>query len=430
SFIKTLFWGEVTGYGYGSFFFCKDSNLPKIEHLCAMKDRAPKTSLSILMFFQFFIWSTWYVSGGTYLIQELKFSGTQIGMLYGTLAIAGLVSPFFIGLLADRFFSTEKLLAFFHGFGGILLIALAYTTDFWWFFGILQLYTFMYVPTMALSNSITFHHISDREKDFALIRVWGSLGWVIAGFMVSALQWEVTFYPFLVAGTISAAFGIYCWFLPKTPPTQSKKNSLKQLLSSEAGILLRNRAFIIFVIGITFIRIPASFYYSFVNPYLYEIGFPNPAGSMALGQIAEIALMLSLPFVMRKVGLKPLLVFGMFAWGFRYVLFGYGDVGNASWMIYLAILCQGITFNYTSLVGQIYVDQSVPIQLRATAQGFIVLITVGFGPLIGAYLSGSIVEHYTFADATHNWRAIFWVPALVGMLTAVWFFFAFWPKKA
>ncbi len=401
----------------------------KNQHFCAMKAKALKFSLSTLMFFQFFIWSTWYVSGGTYLIEVLKFSGRQVGLLYGTLAIAGLISPFFTGLLADRFFSTEKLLAFFHGFGGLLLISLAYTTEFWWFFGLLLSYTFMYVPTMALSNSITFHHIEDRERDFAYIRVWGSFGWVIAGFLVSAMQWEVTIFPFLLAGSLSVGFGVFCWFLPKTPPTQSKQRSLSKLLGSEAKVLLQNRAFIVFIIGITFIRIPASFYYSFVNPYLYEIDFPNPAGSMALGQVAEVILMLSLPFAMKKVGLKPLLVFGMFAWGFRYILFGQGDSGSASWMIYLAILCQGITFNYTSLVGQIYIDQSVPVQLRATAQGFIVLITVGLGPLFGAYLSGAVVDHYTLADTSHNWRSIFLVPAMVGMLTAFWFFFAFRPKK-
>lgn len=388
-----------------------------------------KAKLSIMMFFQFFIWSAWYVSAGTYLIQKLNFSGTQIGWIYGTFAISGLISPFLSGILADRFFSTEKLLAWFHLIGGGLLLALAFIEDFTWFYVIVLLHTFVYIPTTALSSSITFHHIEDRTKDFALVRVWGTVGWVLAGFLVGYLEWETTVYPFLLAGFSAIALGIFCFFLPKTPPLLSaKRSSLRAMLGSESGKILLNRAFLVFLIGITLIRIPASFYYSFVNPFLFEIGVPNPSSRMALGQVAEILLMLSLPFVLRKTGLKPLLVFGMFAWGLRYVLFAYGNADDLVWMVYIGILLHGVTYNYTSLVGQIYVDQSVPAELRASAQGFMVFITTGFGPLVGAYLAGAVVEHHTISPAVHNWLGIFWVPAAVGLFTAIWFLFAFRPK--
>ncbi|MEM6377342.1 MAG: MFS transporter [Bacteroidota bacterium] len=388
-----------------------------------------KVKLSIMMFFQFFLWSTWYVSGGTYLIQKLEFSGTQVGLIYGTFAISGLISPFLSGILADRFFSTEKLLAWFHLIGGSLLLGLAFIESFSWFYIVVLLHTFVYIPTTALSSSITFHHIEDRTKDFALIRVWGSVGWVLAGFLVGYLEWETTIFPFILAGISAIALGIFCFFLPKTPPLLSaKRRSLRSLLSSESGKLLLNRAFLVFLIGITLSRIPASFYYSFVNPFLFEIGVPNPAGRMALGQVAEIFLMLSLPFVLSKSGLKPLLVIGLLCWGIRYLLFAYGNADDLVWMVYLGILLHGITYNYTSLVGQIYVDQSVPAELRASAQGFIVFITVGIGPLIGAYLAGSVVEYHTVAPLVHNWTAIFWVPGAVGVLTGIWFFFAFRPK--
>lgn len=389
-----------------------------------------KVKLSIMMFFQFFLWSAWYVSAGTYLIQKLDFSGTQVGLIYGTFAISGLISPFLSGILADRFFSTEKLLAWFHLIGGGLLIALAFIEDFSWFYLVVLLHTFVYIPTTALSSSITFHHIEDRTKDFALIRVWGTVGWVLAGFLVGYLEWETTIFPFMLAGFSSIALGFFCFFLPRTPPLLSaKRRSLRALLSSESGKILLNRAFLVFLIGITLIRIPASFYYSFVNPFLFEIGIPNPSGRMALGQVMEILLMLSLPFVLRKTGLKPLLVIGMLAWGLRYVLFAYGNADSLVWMVYVGILLHGVTYNYTSLVGQIYVDQSVPAELRGSAQGFMVFITTGFGPLVGAYLAGAVVEYHTIAPQVHNWLSIFWVPGAVGIVTAIWFLFAFRPKS-
>jgi len=382
------------------------------------------------MFLQFFMWSAWYVSGGTYMIQTLGFSGTQVGLIYGSFAIAGLISPFISGILADRFFSTEKLLAFFHLTGGFLLISVSFLEEFSWIYLIILLYNFLYVPTTALSSSITFHHIEDRTRDFAPIRVWGTVGWVVAGFSVGLLAWETTTYPWWLAGLSSIATGIFCFFLPKTPPsTSAKRRSLRALLSGGAGDLLRNRAFIVFIIGITLIRIPASFYYSFVNPYLYEIGVPNPTGKMALGQLAEIVLVLSVPFVLGRVGLKRLLVLGMFAWGFRYLLFALGDPEAGMWMIYAGILLHAVTYTYTSLVGQIYVDESVPVELRASAQGFMVFLTTGFGPLIGAYLAGAIVEHHTLADGTHYWWGIFLVPAVVGIVTSFGFALGFRPKK-
>lgn len=390
-----------------------------------------KAKLSILMFFQFFMWSAWYVTGGTYMLQTLNFSGTQVGLIYGTFAISGLISPFISGILADRFFSTEKLLAYFHLIGGFLLLSMSFLQDFTWCYIIILLYTFLYVPTTALSSSITFHHIKDRTRDFAPIRVWGTVGWVAAGFLVGLLQWETSIYTWWLAGISSIGTGIFCFFLPKTPPIGSaKRRSLRALLSSEAGDLLKNRAFLVFILGITLIRIPASFYYSFINPYLYEIGVPNPTGKMALGQLAEIVLVLTVPFVLRRTGLKKLLVLGMFAWGFRYLLFALGDADTNMWLIYIAILLHAVTYTYTSLVGQIYVDESVPVELRASAQGFMVFLTTGFGPLIGVYLAGTIVQYHTLADGSHYWWGIFLIPAIIGMATAIGFSLGFWPKKA
>lgn len=388
--------------------------------------RPLKIQLSILMFLQFFIWSSWYVSGGTYLLETLHFTGTQVGMLYATLAISAMFSPFISGILADRFFSAEKLLAIFHGVGGLLLLWLSIIEDYYWFYGVLLVYTFMYIPTFALSSSLVFHHVVDRARDFTFVRVWGTVGWVTAGFLVGGLVWEATAWPLRLAGGSSLLTAAFCFFLPPTPPLQSREVGLGSLLNSEASALLRNRAFIIFMVGLTLTRIPASFYYSFVNPYLFDAGIPNPTGKMSLGQVVEIFLMLSFPFAFRHLGLKRMFLLGMTAWGARYLLFAYAG-GNAA-MIYTAILLHGVCYNYTSLVGQIYVDQTVPVHLRSTAQGFITFISMGLGALVGSYLAGFVVESYTGPNLSRDWTSIFLIPGVVGVVTVLWFAVAFRPK--
>jgi MFS family permease len=250
---------------------------------------------------------------------------------------------------------------------------------------------------------------------------------VAAGFLVGGLVWEATAWPLRLAGGSSLLMAIFCFFLPATPPPQSRDVGLGSLLSSEAKALLRNRAFIIFMVGLTLTRIPASFYYSFVNPYLFDAGIANPTGKMSLGQVVEIFLMLSFPFAFRHLGLKRMFLLGMTAWGLRYLLFAYAG-GNTA-MIYTAILLHGICYNYTSLVGQIYVDQTVPVHLRSTAQGFITFISMGFGALVGSYLAGFVVESYTTPDLSRDWTSIFLVPGVVGVATVIWFAVAFRPKS-
>ncbi len=388
-----------------------------------------KIQLSILMFFQYFIWGGWFVTTGTYLITDLEFNGTQIGWVYGATAIAALFSPFLSGILADRLFAIEKLLCLFHGIGGILLIWVSFLKTFAWFYPVLLVYTFLFIPTFALSTALVFHHVVDRAKDYSRIRVWGTIGWILAGVLVSYLHWEHTAYPMQLSGVSSLGLAIYSLFLPHTPPAQGSKTTLKELWSADVKRLFYNRAFLVFIIGMTLIRIPAGFYYSFVNPFLYEIGVSNPAGKMSLGQVTEIFVMVIFPFFYYRLGLKNVLVIGMFCWGARYLLFGYGDADVGMWMIYIAILVHSICFIFTTHTGQIYMDQSVPSHLRSTAQGFITFLTFGLGALIGSVYSGYIVDQFTISSDQHLWKDIFWYPAMIGIATAVGFALFFWPKK-
>lgn len=392
-------------------------------------NRILKIQLSTLMFLQYFIWGGWFVSTGTYLLRTLAFSGKQVGLIYGTTAIAALVSPFFSGLLADRHISVERLLGIYHLAGGLLILFASYLDNFLFMYPVILMHTIFFIPTFGLANALVFHNVINITKEFSYIRVWGTIGWLVAGVTVSYLQWEELAYPMRMSAYCSLITAAFCFNLPKTPILQSKNKSMLAILGKEAKTLFSDRSFIVFLIGYVLIRIPSSFYYSFVNPFLVESGMSNPAGKMALGQFAEILLMLSFPFVYRAIGLKRMLVIGMMAWGVRYLFFAYGDMDSFVWMIYLGILLHGVTYNYTSHLGQIYIDQAVSPELRSSAQGFINFLTHGIGVLLGSFLAGYVVDLYTISESEHLWDKIFIVPGLIGIGITTIFMFFFHPKK-
>lgn len=387
-----------------------------------------KWQLSLVMFAQFFIWGSWYVTTSTYLLEKLDFTGTQVGLIYSCTAISAFISPFVSGMLADRYFSAEKLLGLFHLIGGLVLLVASFLQQFAWFFPCILLYTTFFVPTFSLGNALVFHHVVDRARDFSRIRVWGTGGWIVAGVIVSALEWEYLAWPMRLAAGSGMLTGLYCLTLPSTPPQQSKQHSLREIISSDAFALLRKRAFVVFLICMTLIRIPAAFYYSFVNPFLNEIGVRAAAGKMAIGQASEILFMLTFPFVFARLGIKKVLFIGMLMWGGRYLLFAFGGPGSLEWMLFLGILLHGITYNYTSHMGQIYIDQSVPPHLRGTAQGFMIFITMGFGVLMGSLIAGSVVQQYTLPSGDHLWRTIWLHPGLLGIAVSVLLLVSFYPE--
>jgi nucleoside transporter len=384
-----------------------------------------RLKLSVMMFLQYFVWGAWYVTMGTYLLNTLQFSGQQSGLAYSTTALAAMVSPFFVGLVADRFFATERILAVLHLLGAALLLYVSTLTNFAAFYPVLLGYTLCYMPTLALTNSLSFHQMRDPGKEFPGIRVLGTIGWIVAGFVISFLSAEALASQFRVAAVASAALGLFSFALPHTPPARiGHRTTARDILGLDALELMKERSFAVFVIGSFLICIPLQFYYAFTNPFLTELGVTNTAAIQTMGQMSEIGFMLVMPFLFVRLGVKWMLLIGMLTWSLRYLLFAFGNGGPLIWMIYLGIIVHGICYDFFFVTGQIYVDKKAPLHIRAAAQGFIAFVTLGVGMFVGSYLSGWIVDQYTYTRDgahVHQWLPIWLIPAAAAAAVLVLF---------
>ncbi len=387
-----------------------------------------RTQLSVMMFIQFFIWGTWFVTMGTYLF-KIGFSGVDIGDAYSTTGWAAVLAPFFIGMIADRFFSAQKVLGVSHILGAVMLYAASRMTTAGPFFWVLLGYTLLYMPTLALVNAISFNQMKNPGQEFPSIRVLGTIGWIAAGLLIGALEIESTATPMVIGAAVSLAMGLYSFTLPATPPKSAGKGAtVRDVLGLDALALMKDRSYATLVISSLLICIPLSFYYNFTNAYLNEIGVANAAGKMTIGQGSEIGFMLLMPFFFKRLGIKKLMILGMLAWTVRYVAFAMG-VGGAQGLLYLGIALHGICYDFFFVTGQIYVDRKAPSAIQASAQGFIAFVTYGVGMLIGAKVSGQVVQAYTITDAAgksvHQWAQIWYIPAIAAGAVTLLFALAF-----
>lgn len=394
-----------------------------------------RIQLSVMMFLEFFVWGAWFVTMGTFLGNNLKASGVETGLAYQTQSIGAILAPFIIGLIADRFFPAQRILGVLHLAGAAMMYLASTADNFASFYPYILIYMVLYMPTLALVNSISFRQMQNPEKEFASVRVLGTIGWIVAGLAIGYLNWEkqgTLQNTFLMAAAVSLALGLLSFTLPNTPPARNRNEKLtaRDILGLDALGLLKNRSFLTFFIGSVLICIPLAFYYNVTNPFLNEIGVKRAAGIMSLGQISEALFLLVLPWFFVRLGVKKMLLFGMGAWALRYVLFAFGDTGMNYWMLILGIVLHGICYDFFFVTGQIYTDSLAGDKFKSAAQGLITLATYGVGMFIGYLVAGYIVDAYA-SGGVHDWRMIWLIPGGIALAIVLVFLVAFRePSKA
>ncbi|WP_182499504.1 nucleoside permease [Sphingobacterium cellulitidis] len=403
-----------------------------------------KFKLSFMMFLEFFIWGAWFVTLGTFLGNNLKASGLEISNVFSTQSWGAIIAPFIIGMIADRYFNAERILGVLHIAGAFLMYQLYQSDSIGSFFPYVLGYMILYMPTLSLVNSVSFRQMKNPEKEFSFIRIWGTIGWIVAGLSISYLfKWDSpeglqegflknTFLMSAIASVVLAAFS---FFLPKTPPIKDRnsgeKESISKILGLDAIKLLKDRNFLVFFICSILICIPLAFYYQYANPFLTEIGLANATGKMTIGQISEALCLLLLPVFFTRFGFKNTILLGMLAWVLRYVLFAYGNAGELTFMLLLGIALHGICYDFFFVSGQIYTDSKAGKDNKSAAQGLITLATYGVGQLIGFWVAGYVSDMYVSikdTDLALFWNNLWIVPAVIAFVVMI-IFLVFFKKE-
>ena len=388
-----------------------------------------RIQLSLMMFLEFFIWGGWFVTLGTYLKSLPGTTDIQVGIAFGTQALGAIIAPFIIGLIADRFFPAQRILAVLHLAGAGLLYYASTRPDFEGIYPLILIYMILFMPTLALVNAVSFKQISSPEKEFAYIRVFGTIGWIIAGLIIGWLAWEkngTLINTFRLAAISSLVLGLFSFTLPNTPPPKAgTKASFREIIGLDAIGLLKDTNFLIFFVCSILICIPLAFYYQETNIFLNELKVEGAAGKMSMGQMSEMIFMFLMPLFFTRFGVKKMLLFGMGAWVIRYLLFGFGDAGSGMWMLYIGIILHGICYDFFFVTGQIYTDERAGERIRSSAQGMITLATYGVGMLIGFWFAGFIAEKYSLGQDVHNWKNIWLIPAGIAFVVLLIFIILF-----
>lgn len=393
-----------------------------------------RVKLSVMMFLEFFIWGAWFVTMGTYLTVTLKATGTQNAGAYATQSLGAIIAPFVIGLIADKYFSAQRILGVLHLLGAASLYYATTITGFDKFYPNILFYMIIYMPTLALVNSVSFKQMQNPSKEFPLIRVFGTAGWIVAGIVIGLLGWEKSgtlVLTFKMASIASLILGLLSFTLPDTPPVKrGQKTTFGDIIGLDSIGLLKNRSYLIFFLASVAICVPLAFYYNFTNPFLNEVGVKAAAGVQAMGQVSELAFMAAMPLFFVRFGVKKMLAIGMLAWVLRYIFFAYGDAGSGYWMLIAGIVMHGICYDFFFVTGQIYTDNLAGERFKSAAQGFITLATYGVGMLIGSYISGPIVDHWKVSDTSHNWQTIWLIPAGIAAVVLILFLALFKDKTS
>jgi nucleoside transporter len=392
-----------------------------------------------MMFLEFFIWGSWFVTMGSYLASNLHGSGAQSALAYSTQSWGAIIAPFIVGLIADRYFNAERVLGVLHIAGGVLLYTLYGATDFRAFYPWLLGYMLLYMPTLALVNAVAFRQMADPARHFSTVRVWGTIGWIVAGLVISYLfGWDshagitagALRNTFLMGSIASFALGLYSFTLPRTPPQPQRGDGarLGRVLGLDALVLLRQRNFVVFFVASVLICIPLAFYYQNANQFLTEIQVANATGKQTFGQMSEVLFMLLLPVFLRTFGMKTTLLVGMLAWACRYLLFAFGNAQSLAFMLIAGIALHGVCYDFFFVSGQIYTDSKAGVEHKAAAQGLITLATYGVGMLIGFWAAGLIDDRYAHGSV-HDWKSIWLYPAAFAAVIFVLFALTFRNEK-
>ncbi len=399
-----------------------------------------RTQLSAMMFLEFFIWGSWFVTMGSFLAANLKATGAESAMAYSTQSWGAIIAPFIIGLIADKYFNAERILGILHLIGAVLMYQMSQANEFAAFYPYVLGYMIAYMPTLALVNSVSFNQMTDPAAQFPRIRVFGTVGWIVAGLLISfAFQWDsmenieqgMLKNTFLLTAVASGILGVLSFTLPKTPPKKDEggSTSISDILGLDALQLLKDRNFLLFFIASVLICIPLAFYYQNISPFLTELAVANSTAWASLGQVSEVFFMLLLPVFFTRYGFKKTILFGMLAWGVRYLLFAFGNSGDLFFMLILGIALHGICYDFFFVSGQIYTDSKAGAKVKSAAQGLITLATYGVGMLIGFWVAGRVVDSNAISETLHGWQQIWTFPAIFALAVMVLFGIFFRKEK-